>query len=168
MEPFKSLGMTHLNAGKPSEAVTVLNTVVATADSGKFPLALSQAARREALRVRITAEAQRGDAAAAAKSSAALDSEAAAQPDDANAQSVMHYGKAMLAVARRDSKAALAEFDRCSSEDRLCFYQKALAAEKAGDKAAAAAARGRMLAVYGRDPYSLVLRSWLTGASKPS
>jgi len=159
---------THLNAGKPKEAVTVLNAVVATADSGKFPLALSQAARREALRVRITAETQMGDATAVAKSSASLDSEAAAQPNDANARSAMHYGKAMLAVARRDSKAALAEFDQCSSEDRLCYYQKALSAEKAGDKAAAAAASERMLAVYGRDSYSLVLRSWLTGASKPS
>lgn len=159
---------THLNSGKPRDAVTVLNTVIATADSGKFPLALSQAARREALRVRITAEAQMGDAAAATKSSASLDAEAAAQPQDANAQSAMHYGKAMLAVARNDPEGALAEFEQCSVEDRLCLYQKVLATEKAGDQAAATAARERALKIYGRDAYSLVLRTWLAGSSKPS
>jgi len=43
----------------------------------------------------------------------------------------------------------------------ICAWQKTLAAQKAGDKASAAAARELALKIYRRDTASLVVRSRL-------
>jgi hypothetical protein len=154
-------GLTQLDAGRTREALAALNAVVAAADGGKLTPGVGSTVRPQALRVRAIIESQGGDAAAAAKTSAALDAEAMAQPNNAFVQSMMHNGRALLAMAKRDTAGALAEFVKCSAEDVICAWQRLRAAEKAGDKAAAAAARELALKVYRRDPVSLVVRSRL-------
>jgi len=64
----------------------------------------------------------------------------------------MHYGRAMAALAKGDTEAGLVQFDRCSREDQICAWQKAIAA----------------LRIYGRDTASLVVRSRLTATSPAS
>jgi len=154
-------GLAQMEAGRSREALASLDGVVAAADAGKFTPGVVNTVRPQALRVRATIEAQLGDAAAAARTSAALDADATAQPNNPQVQSMMHYGRAMLALARRDTAGALAEFGRCSPEDVICAWQKTLAAQKAGDKASAAAARELALKIYRRDTASLVVRSRL-------
>jgi Flp pilus assembly protein TadD len=155
-------GLGYMDNGRGREALSAVAVALTAADSGKLTPGVASNTRRDALRVRVTVEAQQNDAAAAAKTSAALDAEAAAQPNNPQAQSVMHYGRAMAALAKRDTTAALAEFDQCSREDQICAWQKAVAADKAGDKAAAAAAREQAFKIYGRDTASLVVRSRLS------
>jgi hypothetical protein len=65
-------------------------------------------------------------------------------------------------MAKRDTAGALAEFVKCSAEDVICALNRLRAAEKAGDKAAAAAARELALKIYRRDPVSLIVRSRLS------
>jgi hypothetical protein len=113
----------------------------------------------------MTAEAGLRDVAAATKTSAALDADAAAAPDIPQAQSAMHYGKAMLAVAKGDAPGARAHFELCSQTDELCKWQGVVAAEKAGDKAGAASARDQLLKLYRRNPVHLILRTRLTPAT---
>lgn len=161
-------GLAQFDAGRSREALAAVAPAIAAADGGKYTAGVDSAVRREALRVRISAEAQLGDAAAAQKSADALDAEAKAQPSNAQAQSAMQYGHAMLALARKDTKAALAAFDQCSREDVVCAWQKAVAATKAGDKAAAAAARDVALKIYRRDTAGLVVRSRLSAQAPAS
>ena len=55
-------GLAQVDAGRAREALTSVAVAVTAADSGKFPPGLSRNLRRDALRVRVTAEAQMGDA----------------------------------------------------------------------------------------------------------
>jgi len=60
----------------------------------------------------------------------------------------MHFGRGLLAVASGDSAGARAHFDQCSRTDEWCKWEGVLAAEKAGDKAGATAARDTLLKLY--------------------
>ena len=157
-------GLVYIDWGRPRQALAPLNTAIATADSGTLPPDLIRTLKREGLRLRAMAETGLGDAAAAEKTSAALDAEAAAHRDDVLLQSAMHQGRAMMLVAKGDVKAAQAEFSQCSQEDLICLWQAVVAADKAGDKTTAASTRDAVLKVYRRDPAGLVLRSRLASA----
>ena len=159
-EPLRR-GLVLLDAGRAKEALVPIATALTAADGGKLPVGLSRNLRREALRARVAAEAQTSDTAAAQKTSATLDADAAARADDPQAQTAMHFGRAMLAVAQRDPKGAQAQFDQCSREDQVCLWQAVVSAEKAGDKAAAGTTRDTLLKVYARDPGHLIIRSRL-------
>ena len=76
----------------------------------------------------------------------------------------MHFGRGMLALAGGDAKAALAELDQCSREDRFCSWQRVIAAEKTGDKELMSARREEALKVYVRTPRGLVMRSRLSAS----
>jgi tetratricopeptide (TPR) repeat protein len=157
-----------IDAGRYREALGPVAAALGTADGGQVTPSLARGLRRQALVARITAENGMGDAAAATKTSAALDQAAASETDSPLAQSAMHYGRAMLAVAKGDAAGARAHFDQCSREDELCKWQGVLAAEKAGDKAAAAAARDQLLKHYLRDPVHLILWSRLSRPAVPA
>lgn len=118
--------------------------------------------RFEALRARVLAEATLKDAAAAQKTSAALDIAAASRSDDANAQTAMHFGKAMLAVAQGDLASARSHFNLCSREDEICRWQAQRAAEASGDSKEAAFLRDEILKLYRRSPAHLIIRSRMT------
>ena len=149
-------------AGRARQALAPIEAALKTADGGELPLGFSRNLRREALRVRIAAEAQIGDGTAAEKTSAALDQEASSRADDPDAQTAMHYGRGQLAMAKGDVAGARAHFEQCSIEDEMCKWQGVVAAEKAKDVAGAAAARQQLLKVYGRDPVHLIVRSRLS------
>ena len=148
--------------GRPQEAIAPIETALKMADGGELTAGASRNLRREALRGRIAIESQKGDAAAAEKTSAALDQEASSRPDDPFAQTAMHYGKGQLAMAKGDVAGARAHFAQCSRADQICKWQGVLAAEKASDKAGAAAAREELLKLYLRDPVHLIVRSRLS------
>ena len=151
-----------IDAGRARDALAPVTAALKTAESGELPPGMSRNLRRGALRARITAETQMRDVAAAKQTSAALDQDASSRADDPGAQSAMHYGRGQLALAQGDAAAARAHFDQCSREDETCKWQGVLAAEKAGDKAGAAAAREQFLKIYQRDPGHLLIRSRLT------
>jgi Flp pilus assembly protein TadD len=144
-------------AGRAREALPSIEAALKAADGGALPPVFAHNLRRDALRVRIEAEVQMANAAAAQKTSAALDQDASSRADDPDAQSAMHYGRGQLAMARADLAGARAHFDQCSKEDEMCRWQGVVAAEKAGD----AAAREQLLKIYGRDPMHLMIRSRL-------
>jgi hypothetical protein len=156
--------MTLVAAGRGKEAMAPIAAALASADSGQFPAGLSRNLRREALRARILAEAQTGDAAAAERTAAALDTDASARPDDALARTAMHFGRGLAAMAKKDLAGARGHFAECSRDDDMCHWQEVVAAEKAGDKDAAAAAREELLRLYWRDPVHLIVRTHLTAA----
>jgi hypothetical protein len=152
-------------AGRYREALAPVAAALATAEGGQLGPGLARPLRGTALIARMTAEAGLRDVAAATKTSAALDADAAAAPDIPQAQSAMHYGKAMLAVAKGDAPGARAHFELCSQTDELCKWQGVVAAEKAGDKAGAASARDQLLKLYRRNSVHLILRARLTPAT---
>jgi len=153
-----------IEAGRPKEALPLLATVLQNTGSGQLPPGASRNIRREALRTQVSAEARLGDAAAAEKTSALLDQEAQARPDDRAAQSAMHYGRGELAMARKKPADAVAHFTECSPEDDMARWRGMMAAESARDKTAASAARETLMKTYVRDPLHLIIRSRL-GAS---
>jgi uncharacterized protein HemY len=53
----------------------------------------------------------------------------------------MHYGLGMAAIAKRDYAVAKGHFEQCLTFDAECRRQIAAAAQKAGDKDSAEAAR---------------------------
>ena len=157
--------MTLSEMGRHGDALAQASTALQRADANQYPAGMTRNVRRQALRARITAEARMGDRAAAAKSSATLDADAASRPDDLQAQSAMHYGRGMLAVAQSDMAGARSHFEQCHGEDDYCKYQLVLAADKAGDASAAAAARDRLLKLYQREPVHAVIRAKLMPAT---
>lgn len=154
------------DAGRYREALAPVEAALGTADGGHVTSGQARGLRRQALAARIAAEAALRDVPAATKTSAALDQVATAAPDAPLAQSAMHYGRGMLAVAKGDAAGARAHFDQCSREDELCKWQGVLTAEKAGDKAGAALARDQLLKNYLRDPVHLIVWSRLSTPAK--
>ena len=152
---------TLVEAGRPKEALPLLATAIQTAASGQLPPGASRNVRREALRTQVSAEAKLGDAAAAAKTSALLDQDGQARPDDPVAQSAMHYGRGELAMAQKKPADALKHFNECSPEDDMARWRGIVAAQSAGDKAAAESARQTLTKTYVRDPLHLIIRSRL-------
>jgi tetratricopeptide (TPR) repeat protein len=158
-----------IDAGRSREALAQIAIVLKTAESGQVGAGLSRSLRRQALVARIAAETQMKDVAAATRTAAELDAAAGADAGSPLAQSAMHYGRGMLALAQGDAPGARAHFDGCSAEDARCKWQGVVTAEKAGDKAGADTARAQLLKIYGRDPLALVVRSRLSPpASAPT
>lgn len=152
------------DAGRARDAAAPIAAALKTADSGQLPPGLARNLRREALRAQAAAAAQMKDTATAEKASQELDQLAAARTGEPDLQSAMHYARGQLAIAKADFAGARSHFEQCSAEDDMCKWQGIVAAEKAGDKAAAAAARERLLKVYRRDPLHLILRTRLAPA----
>lgn len=150
---------TLIEAGKLKDAAASADKAAKMAESGTFPPGFSRALHIEALRARISAEATAGDANAAKATSAALDADASSRPDDPVAQSAMHYGRAMMAVARGDLAEAKMHFAQCAHEDDLCTWRGMVTAQKTKDSAGADAARTALLKTLKRDPLYLVIWS---------
>ena len=109
--PFVPLRRAFLmtDAGRSREALAQIAIVLETAESSQVGAGLSRSLRRQALVARIAAETQMKDLAAATRTSAELDAAAGAGAGSPLAQSAMHYGRGMLALAQGDA-GALAHF----------------------------------------------------------
>jgi tetratricopeptide (TPR) repeat protein len=159
----------HLVAlGRSREAMPLLAAAIKRAESGELPKGLAGNLRRFALRIRAAAEGASGDAAAAQQTASMLEQDAAERKDDPNAQSGMHYALGMAAIAKRDFAGAKGHFDRCLARDWGCRFELVAAAEKAGDAAAADAARQAILRLFVRDPVYVFFRSRLDAKPKAS
>ena len=152
-----------VDLGRAREAMPIAAAALKRADDADLPAGVSRNLRQQALRVRVAAEAATSDADAAAKTAAALQQQASERKDDINAQSAMHYGLGMAAMAKRDYAGARAHFERCSTQDSDCRMQIVTSALKAGDKPGAEAAQAALLKLYLRDPGHLWVRSRLPG-----
>ncbi|HKH70657.1 MAG TPA: tetratricopeptide repeat protein [Vicinamibacterales bacterium] len=150
-----------VDLGRAREALPVVDAALKRADGGELPAGVSRNLRQQALRVRVAAEAATSASDAAAKTAMDLQQQANERKDDVNAQSAMHYGLGMAAIAKRDYAAAKGHFEQCLTFDAECRRQIAAAAQKAGDKDGAEAARAALLKLYVRDPVHLWVRSRL-------
>ena len=97
-----------------------------------------------------------------------LQQQASERSDDINAQSAMHYGLGMAAMAKRDYAGARTHFGQCLRQDAECRLQLVTAADKANDKPGADVARAATLKLYLRDPVHLWVRSRLQPAPAKS
>jgi tetratricopeptide (TPR) repeat protein len=154
-----------VDLGRPREAMPVVAAALKRTESGDLPPGLSRNLRQQALRVRLAAETATGDADAAAQTAMELQQQASERKDDVNAQSAMHYGLGMAAMAKRDYAGARAHFEQCLTQDAQCRMQIVAAAQNAGDKPGAEAARAAILKLYVRDPVHLWVRSRLPGGA---
>jgi tetratricopeptide (TPR) repeat protein len=158
-----------VETGRARDAVTEAGQAVAMADSGKLTKGGSGTLRVLALSVMASAQGRLGDAAGAEKSSAALEQAAAVEPDNPVLKSAVHFAQGMLAVAKKDLKAARGHFDECSNQDTYCHWQAFELSKKAGDSAGAAASLARLTKIYRRDPVYLYARMTAErSAPKPS
>ncbi len=155
-----------IDAGRYRDAIAEAGTALQRADSGQYPPGQTINIRRQALTMRAIAEARLGDAGAVQKTIAVLQQAATGRPDDPQLQSSVHLAQGMLATAQGDARGARDHFAQCDDSASYCRWQLVLAAEKAGDKAAADAARTRLLSQYVRDPMYLYVRSRLQGSGK--
>jgi hypothetical protein len=128
-------------SGRAREALAPIAAAMKTIDSGVLPPGPTRNLRRQAPIARVAAEAQLKDITAAKKTSAEHDMEANASPGIAPIQSAMHFGRGLVAVASGNAADARMHFDQCSVTDEWCRWEGVVAAENAGDKAGAAAAR---------------------------
>jgi tetratricopeptide (TPR) repeat protein len=156
------------DGGRYREALAPAAAALATADGGHVTSGLARNLRRQALRARIVAESGLRDVAAATTTAGALDKGAADAPDDPFAQTAMHFGQGMLALAKGDTAGARTHFAQCSPDDQGCAWQAVVTAEKAGDTAGAASARALALKTWLRDPVHLVVRTRLSVPAKSS
>lgn len=98
----------------------------------------------------------------AEKTLALLEKDAAASPNNENAQSAASWGRGVVKLVRGDAKAAAEEMRKCVPTFDLCHFHLAIAQEKAGDKAGAQATRATLLQQQrSQDAFYLSLRSQL-------
>ena len=108
------------------------------------------------------AEALGNDAAAAEKTLAVLEKDAADSPNDANVASTAAWARGLYKLSKGDAKGAAEEMAKCLRSDDVCHFHLVLAQEKAGDKAAAQATRAALLAQQrAQDGVYLALRAQL-------
>jgi hypothetical protein len=104
----------------------------------------------------------------AEKTLAAMEKDAADQPNNLNLQSAAAWGRGVLKLVRGDAKGAAAEMEVCQPNFDLCHFHLAIAQEKAGDAAGAQATRATLLAQQrSQDTFFLTLRSKLLKKQKP-
>jgi tetratricopeptide (TPR) repeat protein len=160
-------GILSVEAGRPRDALADINSVLKRADSGELPASLSRNLRVQALRARATAETAMGDAAAAAKTSAALADEAKQHPDDLLAQSAMHFAEGAAALAKKDYRVAADHFGKCDMQDYYCQMYLVDAAQRAGDTAKATSVRDALMKLYVRNPVYATVRARLSAKPAP-
>jgi tetratricopeptide (TPR) repeat protein len=158
---FVRLSRAHVlnDAGRYRQALEPIAASVADADSGRLLPDFARPLKGLALIERVIAEAGLHDAAAAARTSAALDAGAAGDAANPLAQSAKHFGLGMLALSKDQTAEARAHFKECSQQDIVCKWQGLVAAEKTGDTAGAGELRAVLLKNYLRDPRHLLMRA---------
>jgi hypothetical protein len=150
-----------VDARRYRDALSQIASALQLADGGQLPPFATRNVRRQGLALRAEAESRLGDVAAAQKSVAALEQEAATQSGNRVLESSLQLARGMAALAQKDLAAARSHFAQCSVEDAYCRWQGMLAAEQARDQAAATEARAEILRVYVRDPLYLYVRARL-------
>ena len=108
-----------VDLGRAREAMPIVAAALKRADGAELPPSIARNLREQALRVRVTAEAAANNADAAQQTATALQQQATERPDDVNAQSAMHFGLGMAAMAKRDFAGARAHFDQCLTQDQV-------------------------------------------------
>jgi tetratricopeptide (TPR) repeat protein len=153
--------------GRYRDAIAEAAKAVQAADDGRLPQGAALNVRNAALAVITAAQGRMGDAAGAEKSVASLQKQVDARPDDPFARTTLHFAQGMLAVARKDMKAARMHFEMCLEQDFACHWQALEVSRKAGDKAGADASLARLTKLYVRAPLYVYARALATGGATP-
>ena len=148
-------------AGRPREALPLLDSAVERASAAGVPPGLARNIQGQALVARAAAQAALNEVQPLMATVGALEAQAKERPDAPAAQSAAQFGRGLAATAKGDHDGARAAFSQCASFDIYCRYRLVLSAEKAGDAAGAAAARESLLRTYERDFIHLLVRSRL-------
>ena len=156
--------------GRARDAMPIVESALKRADSSELPPALAGPLRQQALSARIIAETSSNSVDAVQQTAMLLEQQAREHPDDPLAQSAMHFGLGMAAMAARDYAGARGHFEKCLTVDFYCRMQIVTAAEKGGDRTAANAARTTLMKLYLRNPGYLWVRARLqdTAAKRPT
>jgi tetratricopeptide (TPR) repeat protein len=155
------------DTGKPEEALNQVALALENAGKVGIPGGALNDLRRQALAVRIEAEARLGRAADAAKTLAQVEDEVKKTPTNAGLQSIAHFARGSEAMSRGDATAAVDHFSQCIAEDYECRLHLMVAQKKAGDKAGAEATRLSLQLANRRDPLYLFIRSELAEPAAP-
>lgn len=147
--------MVQLETGKTADAVKTLAPVGAAIDKSEAPAAMKTAQNFHRLMVLATAQARLGKKDDAAKTVAAMEVLAKAQPNNPAFTDGIAYANGEAAVAKKDFKAAATAFAGCEEANDWCHYELLTAQVKAGDKAGAEATRTKLGKTYRREAWSL-------------
>ena len=82
---------------------------------------------------------------------AALDGDLKAAPSNADLRGMVHYVKGLVALSHGDPKQAIESFKLCPETDYGCRRDLMAAQQQAGEAAAAAETRSRLLRANARD-----------------
>jgi len=159
-------GRVRVDAGRAREALPMFAEALKRVSAEGTPPGLARNVRRQALIGRAAAEAQLSDKAALEKTVSDADALSASDPADSTSQSAAHLARGLAAMTGGDIMRARSEFAQCQGTDYYCHWYEVTAAERAGDRAGADAARQRLLKSYERDPIALFVRTRLTAAGR--
>lgn len=151
-----------LESGQPEEAIRLSNLAIERATQAKLPGGALNNLRRVALANKVQAEAKLGRGEDAQKTLELVRAEAGQTPANAFAQSTLHFAEGAAAMAKGDVKGAIEHYSRCIDDDTYCRWQLAVAQDKAGAAAAAAATRKSLLEANRRSEIYLYVRAQAT------
>jgi tetratricopeptide (TPR) repeat protein len=138
-------------AGKPDQALKVIDLGLDRATKAGLPGAVINEARRRTLTVKTWAYSKLGKVNDAKTTLAQLQDEAKTVPGNARIQSQVHFAEGEVAMASKDAKGAAGYFAQCVDEDYFCHYEEVNALEKAGSKPEAQAAKAKLASANRRD-----------------
>jgi hypothetical protein len=148
-----------LDAGKSKDALEELGKTTKVLDKASGSTRSMLPVRRLTLVLRALAEARLGKGADAEKTAAELADLAKKAPAQADYDSLVPFGKGIVALAKGDRKDAIFRLHDCQTEDLLCRRELLLVQEQANDTAGAAATTAELLKVNLRDPMYVYVRS---------
>jgi tetratricopeptide (TPR) repeat protein len=154
--------------GKPAQALAVLQDAQTRAASAGLPGADVRRIRRQALEVRVEAQAALGRVEDARATLAEIEAEAAEAPGDARRRSMVSFARGEASMAAKQPAEAAAHFAECIPEDSYCHLEEARARAAAGDAAGARQALADILAFLRRDPSYLWVHARAKGMSEAS
>jgi len=156
-------------SGKYADAKKQADLAITRLGAADVPGAMRKNAGREALLVKLSAEARLGKAADAAKTLAALEADTTADATiessrDAIAR-MLTIARGMAAWAQGGAKAA-AEQLTCNADDYICLWQRMVAQKEAHDDAGAVATADQLRSRSYRDAFYGYILTQLPAAKK--
>lgn len=144
--------------GKHRDARRLAQQALDRADDGDYSGAARKHIRREALMLRLAAEARLGDTEAAAATLGILEADVAEEPDRDTVERWLARARGLIAWASDGPAAAAEKLAACDRDDLWCARERALAQDAAGDTDGASTTRTAMRARFYRDPAAVYLQ----------
>ena len=147
---FERAEMLH-EAGREVEATKQLEQARLRGSKGTLTGAEQNRLRRAGLVLQARIGAASSKPRDAEQALAALDGDLKAAPSNADLRGMVHYAKGLVALSRGDPRQAIESFKLCPETDYDCRRDLISAQQQAGQAAAAAETRSRLLRANARD-----------------